>query len=93
MLKFVYEKKKLNECNPELIKRLKNPSPEDDFWTLADEFDYEEVLDAMYAVLSEKQNFNLEEAVLKYLADEYLELFTEEYSDFMGNNQFFAKFA
>ena len=38
MFEISYEKKNMNECNPELIEKLKNPNSELDFWDLAEEY-------------------------------------------------------
>lgn len=92
MFEISYEKKNMNEYNPELIEKLKNPNSELDFWDLAEEYGYDELLDTMAAVAAEKDPcFDVEYSVLQYVRDYFLETFTEEYCNTMNSDQLLVK--
>ena len=92
MIKYECEKKDITEFDPTLIHELKNPSPNSNYWDLADEYGCDEVLDAMAVIAKEKNpQFNIQYEVMNYVWDYYLQMMTEAYCDEMGSNQFYAE--
>ena len=89
MIKFEYDKSDITGFNAGLIEELKNPSQENNFEDLSNEYSCDEVLDAMAVVAKEKDPlFDLDEEVYNYVWVYYIQLMTEAYCNTIGNNQF-----
>ena len=64
----------INDCDPELIRKLLNATTIDDVYELEEEYDMNEVADAIFAIADEKGicNKNLtEERITDWLWQEY----------------------
>ena len=66
----------INECDPELIRKLLNATTSDEVHELEEEYCLNEVADAIFALADEKGIYNknlIEERITDWLWDEYYE--------------------
>lgn len=82
--------KELNNCNPELVSKVRKVTSLDELKTLTDEYDMNQVEDAMFAILAEDGNStsDLEEAITDLLWDEYYDhIYEDVCGAFLNRNE------
>ena len=73
--------KEIDNCNPELVNKMRNVSTREDLDNLIDEYDRNEVEDAMFAIVAEEgtgADTVWEEAITDLLWDEYYDHIYED---------------
>ena len=83
MLKYEFTTPKpLAEYPKELINALLHPTEEDDYYSLCDRYNYEDVLDAMTAIMSEGDEKRwFEEEIGQYAWDYYRKELIDEFAE------------
>lgn len=71
----------INDCDPELVSKLRCATSYDELASLEDEYGYNEVLDAIFAIAVEEGNNHYDlsaDQITEWLWDEYYDHYHED---------------